>query len=351
MAQGNRARQRPGRSEWWRLQDRHAGYPHPKSRSSPSLDLWAAGGRPAGAAAGPAATTGPGQAGLGAQGEAEPRRLPSDGVGLGVHSRWLPLCLDGQEGGQVEIQHGRPSARRGCALATLRAGNPALLVGGRVQPPHARLAEGVATVEAAGQVLGEVVGRIADNAVSPRDPSGRRLLMPLDCSILREARGELQSTPPGSATAVLCDPGLAPGAHPEDRTPASADLGGGQWGQQKPELGHSLGSRSCRLGSRPVQPFDPPLPVDPWLSPTPASLSPRLLLPASAPPLAGYAQPEGDQSRWGGPGRPTASSLGLALLAEPESAGRQVVAPGGQVPLSTTKHLQLDPLHYQHGRR
>lgn len=149
----------------------------------PSSDLGAAWGCPAEVAAAAAATSGSGEVRLGAQGRAEPRRLLSDGRaafegcrGPGFHSRWLPLSLDGQEGGQVEVQRGHPSAGRGRALAALWAGDPALLVGWRVQPPHARLAEGVAAVEAAGQVPSEVVGRVADDAVSPPGPSSCPLL-------------------------------------------------------------------------------------------------------------------------------------------------------------------------------
>ena len=122
-----------------------------------SSGLGAARGVPAEAAAAPAAASGLGEVGLGAQGGAKPGRLLSDGGaafegrgGLGFCARQLPLGPDGQEGGQVEVQHGHPSAGRGCALAALRAGDPALLVGWRVQPPHTRLAEGVAAVEAAG---------------------------------------------------------------------------------------------------------------------------------------------------------------------------------------------------------
>lgn len=78
-------------------------------------------------------------------------------------------------------------------------------------------------------------------------------------------------------------------------------------------------------------------------APTHPSLpEPRPLLPASAL-LGGYAQPEGGRQAWGDPGHPAAPALGLTLLAEPESAGRQVVAAGGRAPLSATKHLQLDP--------
>lgn len=126
-------------------------------------DLGTVQGVPAEAAA--AAASGLGEVGLGAQGGAEPGWLLSDsgaafgGRGtLGLHARRLPLSPDSQEGGQVEVQHGHPSTGRGCALAALRAGDPALLVGHRVQPPHARLAEGVAAIEAARQVPGQVVG-------------------------------------------------------------------------------------------------------------------------------------------------------------------------------------------------
>lgn len=122
-----------------------------------SSGLGAAWGVPAEAAAAPEAASGLGEVGLGAQGKPKPGRLLSDGGaafegrgGLGFCARRLPLGPDGQEGSQVEVQHGHPSTGRGCALAALRAGDPALLVGWRVQPPHARLAEGVTAVEAAG---------------------------------------------------------------------------------------------------------------------------------------------------------------------------------------------------------
>lgn len=101
--------------------------------------------------------------GLGAQGGTEPGWLLSDGSAAfggypGLLTGQLPLSLHSQEGGQVEVQHGHPSTGCGGALAALGAGDPALLVGRSVKLPHARLAEGVATVESAWQVPGEVVG-------------------------------------------------------------------------------------------------------------------------------------------------------------------------------------------------
>lgn len=92
-----------------------------------------------------------------------------------LQARRPPPGPDGQEGGQVEVQHGHPSTGHGRALAALRAGDPALLGGRCSQPPHARLADSVAAIEAAGQVPGEVIGRVADDAVTALGPSGRGL--------------------------------------------------------------------------------------------------------------------------------------------------------------------------------
>lgn len=157
----------------------------PRGCRGRSSDPRAAWGRPAEVAAAPAAAAaaGLGEAGLGARGRAEHSRLLRDcgaafeGRGRpGLRMGRLPLRPDGQEGGEVEVQHGHPSAGCGGALAALRAGDPALLVGRCVQPPHACLAEGVATVQAAGQAPGQVVGRVADDAVASPGPSGCPLL-------------------------------------------------------------------------------------------------------------------------------------------------------------------------------
>lgn len=299
-----------------------------RSSSGRSSDLRAAWRLPAEVAAAPAAASGLWEVGLGAQGGAEPGRLLSDGSaafegrrGLGLHVRWLPLGLDCQEGGQVEVQHGHPSTGRGRALAALRAGDPALLIGPCVQTPHARLAKRVATVEAAWQVPGEVVGRVADDAVAPPGPSSCPLLGGLGTFWLQHPGGGEQGSCSHPAASVTAPHGRARHREPtpENKSPGFCRPGrvsGGRWGQQTPGSGHSLGSHGCWLSSI-LSPCLVPLsglPAQP--PPMPACLSPRALLPAPSALLGGM--PSQRVARGGGdPGRPAAPSLGLALLAEP----------------------------------
>lgn len=208
-----------------------------RSGSGQSSDLRAAWGAPAEGAAAPAAASGLGKVGLGSQAGAEPSRLLSDGCaafeggrGLGLCSRRLPLGLDRQEGGQVEVQHGHPPTGRGYALAALRAGDPALLMGRHVQLAYTRLAEGVATVEAAWQVSGKVIGRVADDAVTPPGPSScpsSEAWDPSGCSILGEACSGAQAHP-----AHLCSCSLLLGPQnwkPTWRTGTQASAELGEW--------------------------------------------------------------------------------------------------------------------------
>lgn len=79
----------------------------------------------------------------------------------------LLVSLDSKEGGQVEVKHGDTTTRRGGILATLRAGDPALLVGDGIEAFEAGLAEGMAAVEPAWQPAAQVVGGVADDALDP----------------------------------------------------------------------------------------------------------------------------------------------------------------------------------------
>lgn len=324
---------------FWKAVPRAAGQGSPpRGGTQQSSELGTAWGMPAEATACWTAASGLGEVGRGARRGEEPGWLLSDGGaalvgpgGLQLQARRPPPGPDGQEGGQVEVQHGHPSAGHGRALAALRAGDPALLGGRRGQLPHTCLAEGVAAVEPAGQVPGEVIGRVADDTVAVLGPSSHGLF---------RGWGLLWQQHPGEGCGGAVQPlqvsprfglstGNAPPA-PEDRSPglcrpgrwAVAGGAGQHWG---------LGAGSVLVTAGRAVPW--PLVRSRWPSGTvPGSYPPPPHpQPAPAPGLsylhllcrAALSTPRVTGGRVGGTGAPGAPSLGLTLLAEHGPVSRE----------------------------